>query len=78
MPPTAPPTIAPMGGAEAERWVPGLVGVAGMYTVVGATVEVGDRLVEPGVIEAEGPTRIHKDQLYITEQKSSEVMIIPA
>lgn len=77
MPPTTPPTIAPTGLAEEEAPVTRLVGVAGMCTVVGATVEVGDRLVEPGVIEAEGPTR-WTGVSYTAEEKSSEVRIVPA
>lgn len=55
-PPTTPPAIAPTGVDEVERPVP--EGVTVTYTVVGPAVEVGDGLVERGVIEAEGPARI--------------------
>lgn len=56
-PPTTPPAIAPTG-VEVGPLVPEGMGawVTGMYTVVGLSVDVGDGLVEPGVIEAEGPT----------------------
>lgn len=58
MPPTTPPAIAPTGVDDVERVFPSGVGVGvtWMITVVGRDVDVGDGLVEPGVMEAEGPT----------------------
>lgn len=57
-PPTTPPTIIPTGVDVAEPPVPEEVGVTEMYIVVGPTVDVGDGLAEPGVIEAEGPPAV--------------------
>lgn len=58
-PPTTPPAIAPTGVDDVSEVFPcGVgVGVTWMTTVVGRDVDVGDGLVEPGVMEAEGPTR---------------------
>lgn len=56
-PPTTPPTITSTGVDEADHPVPEGVGVVELYTAVVLTFEVGDGLVETGVIEAEGTTR---------------------